>query len=62
MRPKYNANQIFRGKALLSLEGQSEDFKLYASSEREPMKFIKHKSRDARVPGKISIAAVLRTD
>src|SRR5688572_766145 len=52
MRPKYYANQIFRGKNLLSLEGQSEDFKLYASSEREPMKFIKHKVRDARLSGK----------
>jgi len=52
MRPKYYANQILRGKTPLSLEDQREDFKLYASMQREPMKFVKHKGRDVRVPRK----------
>ena len=64
MRPKYYVNQIFRGKTLLSLEDQGEDFKLYTSMERETMEFIKRKSRDTRVPGRraISLAAVFSTD
>src|SRR5688572_17108844 len=52
MRPKYYANQILRGKTPLSLEDQREDFKLYVSMQREPMKFVKHKGRDVRVPKK----------
>ena len=52
MRPKYYNNQILRGKTPLSLENQREDFKLYASMQREPMKFVKHKGRDVRVPRK----------
>src|SRR5688572_17941217 len=55
MRPKYYANQILRGKTPLSLEDQREDFKLYASMQREPMKFVKHKGRDVRVPRKWSL-------
>ena len=52
MRPKYYVNQIFRGKTPLSLEDHSEDLKLYASMQREPMKIVKYKGRDMRVPRK----------
>jgi len=38
----------------LSLVDQSENFELYVRVKWEPVKFIKHKGRDVRLPGQMS--------